>query len=91
MQWEVRVAAAESSNLMVLVGGDGAFSGIGTVQVRKNELESDVGISHDIFEAGWALFVEHFKEMRDTTVGEVSVEGGLIANKFVLAALFEWL
>ena len=76
---------------MVLVGCDGAFRGIGAVQVRRNELESDAGIPHDLFEAGWALIVEHLKVRRNPTVGEVSVEGGLCANYLVLAAQFEGL
>ena len=76
---------------MVLVGGDGAFRGIGAVQVRWNELEGDAGVSHDLFEAGWALVVKHLKVRRKTTVGEVSVEVRVRANKLVLAAQFEWL
>ena len=91
MQQEGGVTAADSSNKGILVGGDGAFHSIGAVQVRQNELESDAGVSHELFEAVWALVVEHFKERRKTTVGEVSVEGGVRANKFVLAARFEWL
>ena len=66
-----------------------AFRGIGVVQVRQNELESDAGVLHELFEAGWALVVEHLKERHETTVGEVSVEGGVRVNKFVLAAQFE--
>ena len=58
---------------MVLVGGDGAFGGIGAVQVRRNELKSCAGVLNDIFEAGWALVVEHLKERCETTVIEVSV------------------
>ena len=76
---------------MVLVGDDGMFSGIGAVQVRRNKLESDADVLHDLFEAGWALVVEHLKARRETTGGEVSVEGGVRANEFVLAARFEWL
>ena len=88
MQRKGGVAAAEDRDEVVLVGGDGAFRGIGAVQVRRNELEGDAGVSHNFFEAGWALVAEHLQVRRKTTVGEVSVEGGLRANKFVLAALF---
>ena len=91
MQQEGGVAAAEASNQVVLVDGDGALSGIGAVQVRRNDLESDAGVLHELFEAGWALFVEHLKARRETTVGEASVKGGINANKFVLAAQFEWI
>ena len=91
MQREEGVAADEARNQVVLVGGDGAFRGIGVVQVWRNELESDAGVSHELFEAGWALVVDHLKERRNTTVGEVSVEGGKRANEFVLAAQFEQL
>ena len=65
---------------MVLVGGDGAFRGVGVVQVRRNELESDAGVLHDLFEANWELIVDHLKVKRNTTVGEVSVEGRVRAN-----------
>ena len=91
MQQEGGVASAEAIDQVVLVGGDGAFSGIGAVEVRLNKLESDAGVSHDLFEVGWALVVEHVKERRETTVGEVSVEGGVRTNEFVLAVQFEWL
>ena len=83
MQREEEVADAEAKYQVVLLGGDGEFSGIGAVQVWRNELESDAGVLHDL--------VEHLKERRKTTVGEVSVEGGVRANKFVLAARVEWL
>ena len=53
---------------MVLVGGDGAFRGIGEVQVCLNKVESDGRFSHENFEAGWALFVKHLKERRKTTL-----------------------
>ena len=88
MQWEGGVAASEASNQVVLLGGDGAFRSIGVVQVRQNKLGGDTGVQHDLFQASCALLVEHLKVRRKTTVGEVSVEGGLRANKFVLAALF---
>ena len=86
MQQEGGVVATEASNQVVLVGGNGAFGGIGAVQVRRNELKSCAGVLNDIFEAGWALVVEHLKARRETTVGEVGVEGGVSANKFVLVA-----
>ena len=76
---------------MVLVGGDGAFSGIGAVQVQWKKLESDAGVSHDLFEAGLALVFGHFKARRETTVVEVIVEGRVSAKEFVLAAGFECL
>ena len=80
MQREVGVEAAEARDKVLLVSGDGAFSGIGEVQVRRNELESDSGVLHNLFEAGWELVVDHFKARHETTIGEVSVEGGLCAN-----------
>ena len=86
-----QVAASGDSNQVVLVGGNGAFHNIGAVQVRRNELKSDAGVYHDLFEAGWAVVVEHLKARRETTVGEVSMEVGIRADKFVLAARFEWL
>ena len=76
MQREGGVTAAESSNQVVLLGGDGAFRGIGAVQVLRNELEIDAAVLHDLFQAGWALVIENLKERRETTVGVVSVEGG---------------
>ena len=76
---------------MVLVGGDGAFHGVGAVQVRWNKLEGDACVSHDLIWSGRALVVENLKARRKTTVGEVSVEGGVCANWFVIAAQFEWL
>ena len=88
MQQEGGVTATEASNQVVLVGGNGAFGGIGAVQVRLNELESDDGVLHDLFEVDWGLVVEHLKARRETTVGEVGVEGGVSANKFVLVARF---
>ena len=51
MQQEGGVAAAEASNQVVLLGGNGAFSGIGAVQVWRNKLESDASVSHELFEA----------------------------------------
>ena len=91
MQREGGVTAAESSNQVVLLGGDGAFSGISEVQVRWNKMESDAGVLHDLFEAGWKLVIEHLKVRSKTTFEEVSVEGGVSADEFVLAARFEWL
>ena len=91
MQREGGVAAAEEINHVVLVGDDGVFRGIGAVQVQWNELQSDSGVLHDLFEAGWALVVKHLKDRRKTTVREVSVEVRVRANKFVLAAQFDWL
>ena len=85
MQLEGRVADTGASDQVVLVGGDGTFRGIGAVQVRRNELERDAGVSHDLFKAGWALVVEHLKERRKTMVGELIVEVGVSANKFVIA------
>ena len=88
MQWEGGVAASEASNQVVLLGGDGAFRSIGVVQVRQNKLGGDTSVSHDLFEASCALLVEHLKVRRKTTFGEVSVEGGVCANEFMLAAQF---
>ena len=61
MQREGGVAAAEASDQVVLVGGNGAYSGIGAVQVPRNELKSDARVSHDLFVTGWALVVENLK------------------------------
>ena len=80
VQREGGVSAAEARYQVVLVGGNGAFSGIGAVQVRQNKLESDSGVSHDLFEAGWALVAENLKARCETIVGEASVEGGLSGN-----------
>ena len=91
MQREGGVAASEASNQVVLVGGNGAFSSIGVVQVRRNKLESDAGVSHDLLGAGWELVVKHLQARRETTVGEVIVEGGVRANEFFLDAILEWL
>ena len=49
---------------MVFLGCDGAFSGISELQVWRKKLESDAGILHDLFEASWALVVEHLKVRR---------------------------
>ena len=68
-----------------------AFRGIGVVQVRQNELESDAGVLHELFEAGWALVFENLKVRCKSTVGEVSVEGGVCTNYLLLAAQFEGL
>ena len=85
MQQEGGVATADARNQVVSIGRDGAFRCIGAVQVRRNELESDAGVLHELFEAVWALVVQNLKVRRKTTVGEVSVEGVVRANKFVLA------
>ena len=44
MQQEGGVAAADTSDQVVLVGGNGVFRVIGAVQVRRNELESEAGV-----------------------------------------------
>ena len=44
MQWEVRFATTEAGDKVILVGLDGAFGGVCTMQVQKNELEIDAGI-----------------------------------------------
>ena len=49
MQGEVRVATSEAGNEVILVGLDGAFGGVCAMQVRRNELEIDAGISHKLF------------------------------------------
>ena len=89
MQREGGVAAAEDSNEVVLVGRDGMLRSVGAVHVRRNELESDSGVLHDLFEAVWALVVKHLKVRLKPTVGEVSVDGGVCTNYFVLTARFE--
>ena len=63
------VAAAEAGDQVVFVGGDGAFCRIVAVEVQRNDLEGNTGILHDLFEAGWALVVEHLNVRRKTTVG----------------------
>ena len=91
MQQERGVAATKSRYQVVLVGGNGAFCRIGAVQVRWNELEGDAGVLHDLFEAGWAFFVEYLKVRRNAMVVEGSVECGIRSNEFVIAAQFEWI
>ena len=57
MQQEGGIAAAEASDQVVLVNGDGADCGIGTVLMWRNELEGEAGVLHDLFEAGWSIVV----------------------------------
>ena len=46
---EVGVAANESGNEVILVGLDGAFCGIGAMQVWRNELKLYAGIAYKLF------------------------------------------
>ena len=48
MQGGVGVAAAEARDEVAFVGLDGAFGGVGAMQVRSNELEIDAGIAQKI-------------------------------------------
>ena len=36
IQWEVRVATTEAGDEVIIVGLDGAFSGVGAMKVRTN-------------------------------------------------------
>ena len=49
MQGEVRVATADAGDKVILVGLDGAFVSVCEMQVRRNELEIDAGISKKCF------------------------------------------
>ena len=49
MQGEVRVATAEAGDEVILVALDGAFGGVCTMQVRRNELEIDARIAQKLF------------------------------------------
>ena len=49
MQGGVGVAATEAGDEVVLVGLDGAFGGVGTMKVWRNELELDAGIAQILF------------------------------------------
>ena len=54
-------------------------------------MESDADVLNGLFEASWAIVVKNLKARRETTFVEVSVEGRVSVNEFVLAARFEWL
>ena len=49
MQEEVRVAANDAGDKVILVGLDGTFVGVCAMEVRKNELETDAGIAQKLF------------------------------------------
>ena len=49
MQGGFRVTTAEAGNKVILVGLDGAFSGVCVVQVRRNGLQIDAGIAQKLF------------------------------------------
>ena len=49
MQGEVRDATTESGDELILVGLDGAFGGVGVMQVRRNKLEIDAAIAQKLF------------------------------------------
>ena len=49
MQGKVRSAATKADNKVILVGLDGAFGGVGTMKVWRNELELYAGIAQKLF------------------------------------------
>ena len=59
MQGEVRFAANEAGDKVILVDLDGTFDGVGAMKVRRNELEIDSGIAQKLFQAAGAFIVEH--------------------------------
>ena len=61
MEGKVWVAAAKGCDKMIFKGMDGAFCGIGVVQVGWDELKSDAFLAHEGFEGSWSLIVHHFE------------------------------
>ena len=49
MQMQVGVATTEAGDEVILAGLDGAFGGVGAMQVQRNELEIDAGIAQKYF------------------------------------------
>ena len=49
MQGGVGVATTEAGDEVILVGLDGAFRGVGAMQVRRNKLEIYAGIAQKLF------------------------------------------
>ena len=49
MQGGFGVATTEAGDKLILIGLDGAFGGVGAMQVQKNELEIDAGIAQKLF------------------------------------------
>ena len=49
MRGEVVVATAEVDGKVILVGLDGTFGGVGTMQVRRNKLKINARIAQKCF------------------------------------------
>ena len=57
IQGEVKVAATEAGDEVILVGFYGTFCGVGAMKVGGEELEPHAGISQKLFQAAGAFIV----------------------------------
>ena len=87
MGWEGGVAAAQGGNEVVLEDVDGFFSGIGAMEIRWDKLENDVMLTHEPFESGWALVVEHLEYRLEAAVFQCVEEKQVGADKFGSASM----
>ena len=90
MQGEVRVAATEARDEVILLGLDGEFCGIGEMKVGGNELEPYAGIAQKLIQATGELIVEHLVLEGEAVVREVGVEDASGYDEFAFAERGEW-
>ena len=91
MQGEVRVAATEAGDEVILVSLDCALCNVGAMKVWGNELEIYAGIVQKSFEAAGAFIVQHLVLGGEPVVGKVGVEDASGSDEFAFVARSEWL
>ena len=85
MKGKVWVTAAKGCNKIIFKGMDGAFYGIGAVQVGRDKLNSDAFIVHEGFEGCWALVVQHLESWAETALGQLGVQRRVCTYAFFFA------
>ena len=71
---------------MIFKGLDGAFCGIGAVQVGQDELKGNTFLAHEGFEGCWALVFQHLESWVETTLSQLGVQIRVCVDEFVLAS-----
>ena len=71
---------------MILEGLDGAFYGIGVVQVGRDKLKSNAFLAHEGFEGCWELVVQSLESWAETTLGQLGLQRRVCSDEFMLAS-----
>ena len=71
MEGGLWVNDAKGCNKIIFKDIDGAFCGIGAVQVGRDELKSYALLAHEGFEGCWALIFQHLEGWLETALIQI--------------------